>query len=277
MGGNTYWSQVELYSPDGNCQHELAKINVSQSEPFLAYIDEKIISCGGHGKKDCFVYNIAEDKWSLLTSYSYTHDYEPAASYDNKLYIADDTNPEVYDPVASTWSSWPVTPKQLGEGPCMVAWHDDFLLIGGRKSDNGVQRYSHATQAWNIVESSSAPMIVDFSGCLVLPTDEVLVVGAEDPDIAGIAAALYNVTANSWTKLDDTQWSHHGVSLVQLGQRVFALGSRDQNVVEEFHYNNNTWTTLDDGLIVHRTGHHDVLSLPADLFQHLPGGCVGVQ
>lgn len=212
-----------------------------------------------------------------MTSSIYTHNYEPAASYDNKLFIADDANPEVYDPVTSTWSSWPTTPKLLGEGPCMVTWHDYFLLIGGRDSDNGVQRFSHATQTWNIVESSSAPMIVDFSGCIVLPTDEILVVGAEHPDIAGIAVALYNVTANSWTKLEDSQWNHHGVSLVQLGQRVFALGSRDQNVVEEFHYNNNTWTTLDNSLIVHRTGHQDVLSLPADLFQHLPGGCVGVQ
>jgi hypothetical protein len=277
VGGNTYRSQVELFSPNGNCQHELATIDVAQTEPFLAYIDEKIISCGGHSKRECYVYNIAEDSWSVFSTASYTHNYEPAATYNNKLYIADDTYPEVFDPVETTWSSWPTTPKELGEGPCMVAWHEDFLLIGGRKSDNGVQRYSHATQTWSIVESSSAPMIVDFSGCIVLPTDEILVVGAEDPDIAGISAALYNATANSWTKLADTQWNHHGVSLVRLGQRVFALGSRDQNIVEEFHYNNNTWTTLDAGLIVHRTGHQGVLSLPAHLFQHLPGGCVGVK
>ena len=41
---------VEVYSPDGKCQHQLANIPIEGSTlrlPTIAYIDGKILSCAG--------------------------------------------------------------------------------------------------------------------------------------------------------------------------------------------------------------------------------------
>ena len=48
---------------------------------------------------------------------------------------------------------------------------------------------------------------------------------------------------NRWQSLGDTNYLRVGTSLVQLGTRIFALdgGGPLTEVVEEYHYNNNTW------------------------------------
>jgi hypothetical protein len=181
VGGNDH-KEVELYSPEGNCQHNLAPIPVpgSQShEPVLAYIDEKILACAGYKpNKNCYIYHPNNDSWSIYSTSTFTHESQPGEIYNDKIYIKDDSNPEVFDPIINSWSSWPAPLNKTGEGPCLT--------------------------------------------------------------------------------------------------RVFAIDHDAKNVIEEFHYNNNTWSSVEAKLIVPRK-HHGTIALPAELFQHLPGGCVGVQ
>ncbi len=72
---------VELYSPESGCNHLLKSVPAQISEfwrPILAYIDNKILACGGsEGHKYCWSYDVANNNWLSLTESLYTHDYRP--------------------------------------------------------------------------------------------------------------------------------------------------------------------------------------------------------
>ncbi len=85
------------------------------------------------------------------------------------------------------------------------------------------------------------------------------------------------VLSNTWTHLENSNVPHYGSTLVTLGKRVFSIDGHDRNFVEEFHYHNNTLSPVEAKLITWRGGHAGVLSLPAEMFSHLPNGCIGVQ
>ena len=62
---------VELYSPEGGCQHLLAPVPGRMTEflrPVLAYLGGKIMAC--HGSENnvyCWAYEISNNTWSILT------------------------------------------------------------------------------------------------------------------------------------------------------------------------------------------------------------------
>jgi hypothetical protein len=119
-------------------------------------------------------------------------------------------------------------------------------------------------------------MDIYLSGCALLPNDEILVVGSEGSPFKS-SMALYNIQSNTWKTLSETPNPRDGTALVTLGKRVFAVDGHYGNIVEEFNFNTFTWIPVGAKLITHRQGHQGVISLNAELFQHLPGGCVGVQ
>jgi hypothetical protein len=65
---------------------------------------------------------------------------------------------------------------------------------------------------------------------------------------------------------------------VALGSKILAIGgygSGNLAIVEEYHPELNLWTTKGPGLLVPR--HFlSVVSVPANWFSSLPGGCGGV-
>jgi hypothetical protein len=279
VGGSVH-KEVELYSPEGNCQHSLAQIPVSGSqsyEPVLAYIDDKILACAGYEpNKDCYLYHPNNDSWSIYSTSKFTHAYQPGEIYNDKIYIKDDSNPEVFDPISNSWSSWLAPLKKTGDGACLVAQKDTFLLLGGLSNQRGVQTFNHSSNTWQVLNSTNVPMDIYLSGCALLPNDEILVVGSEGTPYQS-SAALYNVQSNTWKALSETPNPRDGTALVTLGKRVFAVDGHYGNIVEEFNYNTFTWSPMEAKLITHRDGHQGVIPLPAEMFQHLPGGCVGVQ
>ena len=44
-------SQVELYSPDGNCQHVLTPLPVPVNGIFLVLFNGSVVACSGHQNK----------------------------------------------------------------------------------------------------------------------------------------------------------------------------------------------------------------------------------
>ncbi len=276
VGGNSNAEAAELYSPGGNCQHKLSSLPITMTEPVLAYIDKTILVYGGDSRnKNFYIYHQSNDSWSVYSTSTFTHDLQPGEIYNEKIYISDDSNPEVFYPGSDTWSTWPTPKNTAGTGACLVAWKDTFFLIGGSSNQHGVQSFNHSSDTWQVLDSTNVPMDIYYSSCILLPSDNILVVGSEN-SLYQSSAALYNIGLKTWTKLPDTSVNRHGTSLVMLGSRVFAMDSDERNVIEEFHYNNNTWSSVEAKLIVPRM-HHGTIALPAELFQHLPGGCVGVQ
>ena len=226
---------------------------------------------------NCFIYNIGFDNWSVYSSATYVHYDQPGEVYENKIYIVDDSRPEVFDPAEEIWSSWPAAPNKSGLGPCLLTVNATFYLFGGATNTRGVQSFNHSSQNWTVLDSRFVPMDIYLSGCLALPNEEVLIVGSESASYK--FSALYNARSNTWTPVADTLTvSKNGISLVALGSRIFAIGgSNTVNVTEEFHYDNNTWSPIETKLLTLHGGHHGVIALPAKMFEHLPGGCVGVQ
>ena len=58
VGTNEFGPAIEIYSPDGKCQHQLAHVPIDGTLfhlPAIAYINGKILSCGGHsdGEVSC--------------------------------------------------------------------------------------------------------------------------------------------------------------------------------------------------------------------------------
>ncbi len=54
--------------------------------------------CGGPNNKNCWQYDVTSNSWSSYTTSKYTHNYQTAVTYNNKLYIVDDAFPEIFDP-----------------------------------------------------------------------------------------------------------------------------------------------------------------------------------
>ena len=233
------------------------------------------MGCAGNENKNCYLYNPVNDTWEVFSSADHLHNYQPGEIYEEKIFINDVSNPEVFDPATKNWSSWPAPPNPSEVCPCLLAWHDSFILIGGEPNFRAVQTFNHSSNEWKVLDSSSVPMDVFCSGCAVLPNEDVLVVGSENADVT--SAAVFNVRSNTWKQLPHTSIERGGTSLVPLGSRVFAIDGHGGNVVEEFDYKTQTWISVDAKLMVFRKGHQGVVALPAEMFQHREGGCTGVQ
>jgi hypothetical protein len=75
---------VELYSPEGLCQHLLAQVPGSMTEfwrPVLAYLDGKIMAChGSENNTDCWQYEASSNSWLFQTRSVSTHNHMPGRS-----------------------------------------------------------------------------------------------------------------------------------------------------------------------------------------------------
>ena len=269
-------NEVEIYSPNGKCHHGLAPIPEGYNHPILAYVDNKILSCAGYYNMNCFQYHLLNNSWSVYSTAPNEYFGAEGISFNEKIFIADNEFADLFDPVENSWSEWTGPLNKSARGSCLLNWNNKFLLLGGRSNPRGIQVFDHSSQLWEVVESDSVPFDIDYSSCILLPNDEVLVVASIVSPFRS-SVGLYNPNANTWKVLKDTTISRYGASLVKLGSRVFVVDGEGGNEVEEFDSTDNSWTKVKAQLISHRKGGQGVLALPADVFNLLPGSCLGVE
>ena len=279
LGGSLL--DVELYSSEGKCQHKLASlpsISISFNDPVMVLINNQVLACGGSNSYTCVVYDIKSDSWNFLTSASKIyHGNYPGSIYQGNIYLTHDQYPEVFEPSSNLWSLWPVAPASSGMFGCMVTWKDSFLYFGGDPDENTISKYSHETKSWTTLPFSSPPILIRLSACIVLPNQNILVAGAVGSTQNFRRYAIYNVTSNNWPIWVNGFADRSHSTAVFLGERVFIFSGSYVNNIEEYHYDkNNIVTTSRFQLLTSRATKPGVLSLPAYLFSHLPGGCVGV-
>ncbi len=272
VGGND--NSVELFSPSGQCNHKLAAFPVVSNNPVLVWIKEMIIACSGN--ESCWEYNIKENNWSVIAAAPFAPNWQPGVVYQEKVYVMDESTPQVFDPSSKAWSSWPSPPNKSGTAPWMVGWKDCIILLGGDSNLKGVQIFNVTEQTWTVMDSSLVPMDIWWSSSLTLSNGNVLIVGSHKTSFYN-STAFYKPDDNTWVKLEETTFNRDATRLVQLGSRIFAIDGYFTNLVEEFLLGTNTWKPVDVELLIKRTGHHSLLALPARLFSHLPGGCQGVE
>ena len=213
--------------------------------------------------------------WSVYSNAQYEHRDFPGAVHADKIYLYHDQSPEIFDPIKNVWSNWTKASTSHGTYGCLVPWRDSLILLGGAFSVRAVESYNVATSTWMTIDSS-VPFYIVGSGCVVLPSEEILVVGpASSPNYK--SAAIYNVEDNKWTMGQDSSFDRYRTALVVLGKRTFSVGGISDGIkaIEEFDYASKSWKTVNTPLIVPRRA-HSMIAIPAELFAHLPGGCEGV-
>lgn len=242
----------------------------------LYWRKKEIIACGGQVTTDCFIYFISNDTWALYASSNYSSG--PNGLYNNKMYFSPYSNiAEVLDLTTKAWSTWPLSPFCTVDG-CQVTWRDAFVRFGG--SDDGcgrvVQMFNHTTRTWSNLDT--LPYTASFlPGCALLPGDKVFLIGG------GYGADLkkftvYDLNAKKWTVNGTQSYDLPEPVVVMLGKRVFVIqGYVSSNLVQEFHYGNNSFTIPQNGaLTAFRSGGPAAVSVPAGLFRNPAQSCTGV-
>ena len=112
--------------------------------------------------------------------------------------------------------------------------------------------------------------------CILLPTNEVLVVGSVV--LPCKSAALYSIEKNSWEKFDDVNNNRRGSTMVNLNGRVFIMGGGiypESQIVEEYLYQTKSWVSLSTKPIT-SPYYSSALALPSQLFNLRPEECKGI-
>ena len=271
-------ASAEVYTPEKSCLFSFKSMVDARIRHILYWTNTKIFACGGDNLKDCYVYFISNDTWSLYASTNYSS--FPYGVYNNKMYFSpytDGYNAEVLDLTTKAWSIWPSPPICKYNG-CQVTWRDVFVRFGGSQPNCGqvVQMFNHTTKVWSSLATTSYTTF-DFTGCTLLPGDKVLLIGTSV--IADQKKfTVYDLGSNQWIFNGTQSYSLQIPAVVMLGTRVFVIeGVSSSNIVQECHYNNYSfsipkWMYLD----YFRNGGLAAVAVPARLFRKTFPNCTGV-
>jgi len=270
---------VSTYSPDGNCQHQLANLaSVAQNENFafsaFVLLNRQILTCGAYNSYRCYLYDVVSNTWSIYSNTPYRHATMRNVVHQGKIYLTDLANPQVFDPATKAWTKWAVSPSPPN-GACFVSWKNYILQFGSTSLPYASQiwKYDPTINAWSTVPiAAKFPMTT--SGCVVLPNGNVLIVGSGYYATLSNMYTEYNVTSNSWSpyvygKIPQT----YSLPLL-LGNRVFVLAG--SNFVEEYVIANSSVTNSSYPYPFLPNPVPSATAVPALWFSHLPGGCKGV-
>ena len=277
---------VFLYSPEGRCNYQLASLPTRSKGGAIFILNESIIFCGGltpMATKKCWKYGINENAWTEFSSSQYDHFKHPGVVYKNKLYyFMSGGKSEIFDPVKNTWTPWRMPAYEHGTWPCMLAWKDSIIYIGGELRPQGVQKYNITTGTWTVL--SAVPNALGRQwGCssTQIPgsTDKYLIVTGPMPDER--YSAIYDASTDTWKKTADTNLNRRFSVLVTLGKRIFALAGQTElfDTVEEYFVEKDAWEMVNLRL---QQGATVGLSVPASWFDNknlktpLANGCKGV-
>jgi hypothetical protein len=268
---------VALYSPEGKCQYTLAPLPpspVAIAYLTMALLDEQILACGGTANKNCYLYDVATDSWSIYSTGNVVHTDKRGVVHQGKIYLSDDVIPEVFDPITKTWSTW----APLSSTPdcaCFVSWKNVIIRFGGSASLLKVFQYDPSTKIWTTLSSSSPPMELCYSGCSVLPNMNVLLAGSSAGSYKMFS--VYNVTSNTWPLTTNATINVFFSTLLLLGKRVVTIPHLSYSTITEYNYLSNTATNMGSLLNLPRPYFAGAISVPAGWFANLPNDCIGVQ
>jgi hypothetical protein len=208
------------------------------------------------GKYGCWIYSVPNYTWSPIEQPLYNHYDAFGIGHNNKLFLYDVNGmSEAFDPVKNAWEPWTAAEIPSRRGPSLVSWKDSILMF----ERNVVQMYNSSTNQWKILNDSLPNTITASS--VVLPNDYILVAD-------NFIIFLYDIIGNSF-KVLDTMPNSLGQSLINLNDRIFLFGGKPGKT-EEFHYQNNSWTSITSNLIVERQ-YFSSIAVPADLFSGYEG------
>jgi hypothetical protein len=264
---------IEIYSPNGLCNFN-NKSTLGEKKVIFVLIANSVVICGNSNKFNCWKFDFRSKKWTTLAQSKNTHSTRPAKVYQNKLYIVEDLNPEIYDAENNDWSTWERPLDITGGFACSAIWKDTLLVVPNYNGiSNNFQQYNFTSKVWNFLNGSEINFL--WPTCLILPGDEnkLLVAGFEN------RAELYDTIEKQWISIGNTSTFRIAGDLVALGKRVFYLSGIDSegeelDSVEEFHFTNKSWTLVNKKMLMAKRL-FKAISIPAFLFQDVVENCTG--
>ena len=281
---------VELFSPNGKCNQALPNLPTPLYGHTLGTYMGRVFSCMGYSPAygntvNCWEYSIASNTWSLMTSSRYAHTFMNGQIYKNQIYFPDYSYPETYNLDTNSWSSGIYIPNSPGSNPCIVSYLDTFIAIGGTSYPTGMQQYNFTSKTWTNLPSLSPGY--SYFGCTLLPapsdapisaplfTNRILMMQSQASDVLG---TMFDISSSQFLPISPTTYGHRHNQILSLGRRVFVFAGFNgapNNLVEEYHQHNNSWTVVPSGLLNGRF-HTGAVAVPAHWFKNIPGGCQGV-
>ena len=160
---------VEVFSPDGGCQHSLESFPVSRADFFLYLFGQQILACGGAGTQ-CYAYTPANDSWStFINGNTYC---KPYGVYNGKIYFSSTSGSyDVLDPSTKQIAPWPAPPNDTTYS-CQVTWQNSFIRFGGNSDATSrvITVFNFKSKSWSFVQPlQPAPMMFRDSACALIP------------------------------------------------------------------------------------------------------------
>ena len=241
----------------------------------MMLLGKQMFACGLMFSNNCYLYNIDSAVWSLYSTSSKLSNGHGLV-HQGKIYLPDEINPEVIDPITENRNSW-ATKATATRFSCYASWKNYIFKFGGLGPDfRDVKRYDPATNSWSN-EDTTAPYSIYYSGCATLPNDNILIVGSGLWGDDYRAYTEYNVSSNTWSSIVYGKIDQSSSVVVILGSRVFTIPSSGPlGLIEEYIYSNRTINTSASRFPVSRNYYSSSTAVPAKWFSHLPGGCSGI-
>jgi hypothetical protein len=158
-----------------------------------------------------------------------------------KIYLPDDTQPQIFDPVTKTWSNWtrPSTPMCYA---CFVSWKNYILQFGGPTPiySRQVQKYDPSTHKWTTLPIYP-PFDINRYGCGTFANGDIFIVGP-------MGHYSYNFAKNVWANSCRSNCPYPNATvqtILHFGYRVLPIPAA-------------------------------AIEVPAKWFSHIPGGCIGI-
>jgi len=195
--------------------------------------------------------------------------------HQGRMYLADDNQPEVFDPLTNTWSNWTRPPTTMCFS-CLVSWNNYIFQFGGNTPvySRQVQKYDPSTDKWTNI-STKPPFDIYRSGCVTLPNGNILIVGSMAT--SATAYTEYDVVRNVWSPVIHGKVLEFDSTPLVLGSRVFVIPPSGPKPVEEYIYGSSSLSFSALNLSITTFYKPAAVAVPARWFSHIPGGCYGIK
>jgi hypothetical protein len=77
--------------------------------------------------------------------------------------LAQDYNPEIFDPANNEWANWKIPNVKHGDYSCLLSWRNDLILLGGGYTRQTIEKFDTIAQTWTTIDTS-APFEIYYSG-----------------------------------------------------------------------------------------------------------------
>jgi len=73
LAGGMESTDVEIYSPNGDCSKTLPPIPEGNASPHLAYINHEVFYCPSQNSQQCYIFDVESKNWIIYTSMPNLH------------------------------------------------------------------------------------------------------------------------------------------------------------------------------------------------------------